>query len=78
MDTILAVVAGNLYRMLACKPPRYETATPDKIWRHLLDASGTLYVGEHTVTRALDLRSRPDRRRLPRPGDPRPLAERPE
>jgi hypothetical protein len=79
LDTTLTVVAGNLYRMLARKLPRYETATPDKIWRHFLDATGTLHVGEHT-----DLRSQPaqpppraDRRRLPRPGDPRPLVERP-
>jgi hypothetical protein len=58
LDTTLTVVAGNLYRMLARKLPRYETATPDKIWRHFLDATGTLHVGEHTVTCALNLRSR--------------------
>ncbi|WP_432932585.1 hypothetical protein [Streptomyces sp. CA-106131] len=33
LDTTLTVVAGNLHRMLARKLPRYETATPDKIWR---------------------------------------------
>jgi transposase len=57
LDTTLTVVAGNLYRMLARKLPRYETATPDKIWRHFLDATGTLHVSEHTVTCALNLRS---------------------
>lgn len=57
MDTTLTVVAGNLYRMLARKLPRYETAAPDMIWRHFLDATGTLQVGEHTVTCALNLRS---------------------
>ena len=57
LDTTLTVVAGNLYRMLARQLPRYETATPDKIWRHFLDATGTLHVSEHTVTCALNLRS---------------------
>ncbi|WP_406431315.1 hypothetical protein [Streptomyces sp. NBC_01589] len=57
LDTTLTVVAGNLYRMLARKLPRYETATPDKIWRHFLDATGTQHVGERTVTCALNMRS---------------------
>jgi transposase len=57
LDTTLTVIAGNLYRMLARRLPRYETATPDKIWRHFLDATGTLHIGEHTVTCALNLRS---------------------
>ncbi|MEU6370930.1 hypothetical protein ABZ876_35785 [Streptomyces sp. NPDC046931] len=50
LDTTLTVVAGILYRMLARKLPRYETATPDNIWRHFLDATGILHVGAHTVT----------------------------
>jgi hypothetical protein len=41
LDTTLTVIAGNLYRLLARKLPRYENATPDKIWRHFLDATGT-------------------------------------
>ncbi|MET8957061.1 hypothetical protein [Streptomyces sp. NPDC004533] len=57
LDTTLTVVAGTFYRMLARKLPRYETAAPDKIRRHFLDATGTLHVGEHTVTCALSLRS---------------------
>jgi hypothetical protein len=31
LDTTLTVIAGNLYRLLARKLPRYENATPDKI-----------------------------------------------
>ncbi|MGV9249279.1 hypothetical protein [Streptomyces sp. NPDC003710] len=50
LDTTLSVVAGNLYRMLARELPGCETATPDNIWRHFLDATGILHVGEHTVT----------------------------
>ena len=57
LDTTLTVVAGNLYRMLARKLPRYETATPDKIWRHFLDATGTLHITPTGVTCALNLRS---------------------
>src|SRR5260370_41164510 len=39
------------------KLPRYETATPDTIWRHFLDATGTLHITEDAVTCALNLRS---------------------
>jgi transposase len=57
LDTTLTVVAGNLYRLLARKLDRYEQATPDKIWRHFLDATGTLHITGDTVTCALNLRS---------------------
>ena len=45
LDTTLTVVAGNLYRLLALKLDRYETATPDKIWRDFLEATGTMHIG---------------------------------
>ncbi|MFJ5534040.1 hypothetical protein [Streptomyces sp. NPDC093261] len=51
-----ADLSGNLYRMVARKLPCYETATPDKIWRHFLDATGTQHAGERIVTCALNLR----------------------
>jgi hypothetical protein len=57
LDTTLTVIAGNLYRLLARRLPRYDTATPDKIWRHFLDATGTLHITADTVTCALNLRS---------------------
>jgi transposase len=57
LDTTLTVVAGNLYRLLARKLPRYHTATPDKIWRHFLDVGGTLQVTDTTVTCNLNPRS---------------------
>jgi hypothetical protein len=57
LDTTLTVVAGNLYRLLALKLPRYENATPDRIWRHFLDATGTLHIDDTGVTCALNLRS---------------------
>lgn len=57
LDTTLTVLAGNLYRLLARRLPRYDLATPDKIWRHFLDATGTLHITTHGVTCALNLRS---------------------
>ena len=57
LDTTLTVVAGNLYRLLARQLPCYEHATPDRIWRHFLDATGTLHITDTGVTRNLNLRS---------------------
>jgi transposase len=57
LDTTLTVVAGNLYRMLARKLSRYETATPERIWRHFLDTPGTLHVTNDAVTVDLNLRT---------------------
>ena len=57
LDTTLTVIAGNLYRLFALKLPRYQTATPDRIWRHFLDATGTLHINQSGVTCALNLRS---------------------
>ncbi|HEY5985975.1 MAG TPA: hypothetical protein VIV12_06250 [Streptosporangiaceae bacterium] len=57
LDTTLTVIAGNLYRLLARNLPRYETATPDRIWRDFLDATGTLHIDDTAVTCALNLRS---------------------
>jgi len=57
LDTTLTVTAGNLYRLLALNLPRYENATPDRIWRHFLDATGTLHITPGGVTCALNLRS---------------------
>jgi hypothetical protein len=57
LDTTLTVIAGNLYRLFARDLPRYHTATPDTIWRHFLDNTGTLHVTADSVTCALNLRS---------------------
>ena len=57
LDTTLTIIAGNLYRMLARQLSRYENATPDRIWRHFLDATGTLHITADAVTCALNLRS---------------------
>jgi hypothetical protein len=57
LDTTLTVVAGALYRVLARDLPRYENATPDRIWRHFLDATGTLHVTDAGVTCSLNLRT---------------------
>ena len=57
LDTTLTVIAGNLYRLLALKLPRYEKATPETLWRDFLDATGTLHIDDTNVTCALNLRS---------------------
>lgn len=56
LDTTLTVIAGNLYRLLARRLPRYQHATPDRLWRHFLDATGTLHTTDQTLT--IDLRLR--------------------
>ncbi len=57
LDTTLTVVAGNLYRLFARNLPRYSRATPDTIWRHFLDDTGTLHITPDGVTVDLTLRS---------------------
>ena len=57
LDTTLTVIAGNLYRLLARQLPRYEHATPDRIWRHFLNATGTLHITNDTITADLRLRT---------------------
>ena len=57
LDTTLTVLAGNCYRLLARKLPRYELATPDRLWRHFLDNTGTLTVAEDHVRVNLALRT---------------------
>jgi hypothetical protein len=57
LDTTLTVIAGNLYRMLARTLSRYETATPERIWRHFLDTPGTLDVTNDAITVDLNLRT---------------------
>jgi hypothetical protein len=57
LDTTLTVIAGNLYRLLARRLPRYERATPDRLWRHFLNATGTLHTTDDTITVDLRLRT---------------------
>ncbi len=57
LDTTLTVLAGNAYRLLARKLPRYELATPDRLWRHFLDNTGTVTVADDHVRVDLALRT---------------------
>ena len=57
LDTTLTVIAGNLYRLLARQLPRYERATPDRLWRHFLDATGTIHTSEDALTVDLNVRT---------------------
>jgi hypothetical protein len=57
VDTTLTVLAANCYRLLARKLPRYELATPDRLWRHFLDTTGTVTVAADHVRVDLALRT---------------------
>jgi hypothetical protein len=57
LDATLTVIAGNLYRLLARQLPRYQHATPDRLWRHFLDATGTLHTTNDTLTIDLNIRT---------------------
>lgn len=57
VDTTLTVLAGNCYRLLARKLPRYELATPDRIWRHFLDNTGTVTIADDHVRVDLAVRT---------------------
>jgi transposase len=57
LDTTLTVLAGNAYRLLARKLPRYEQATPDRLWRHFLDNTGKITVADDHVRVDLAVRT---------------------
>ena len=57
LDTTLTVLAGNCYRLLTRKLPRYQLATPDWLWRHFLDNTETVTVAEDHVRVDLALRT---------------------
>jgi hypothetical protein len=57
LDTTLTVIAGNLYRLLARRLPRYERATPDRLWRHFLDATGTIHATDDALTVDINVRT---------------------
>ena len=57
LDATLTVIAGNLYRLLARRLARYERATPDKLWRHFLDATGTVHTTPDALTVDLNVRT---------------------
>jgi len=57
LDTTLTVIAGNLYRLLARQLPRYQNATPDRLWRHFLDSTGTLHLTDDALVLELRVRT---------------------
>jgi len=57
LDATLTVIAGSLYRLLARRLARYERATPDRIWRHFLDATGTVHATDDALTVDLNVRT---------------------
>jgi hypothetical protein len=57
LDTTLTVLAGNLYRLFARDLPRYEHATPDRLWRHFIDSTGHLHITDQSITIDLNVRT---------------------
>ncbi len=51
------MIAGNLYRLFARKPAALRKRHPRHIWRHFLDATGTLHITGTPSPCALNLRS---------------------
>jgi hypothetical protein len=57
LDTTLTVVAGNIYRLFARDLPRYEAATPDRLYRHFIHAPGRVTVSSDEVVVALGVKT---------------------
>ncbi len=57
VDTTLTVIAGSLYRLLARSLKRYEHTTPERIYDHFIDTTGTLHVNHDHVTVELTRRT---------------------
>jgi len=57
LDTTLTVIAGNLYRLLARSLKRYEHMTPERIYDHFVDTTGTLHITDDHVTVELTRRT---------------------
>ncbi|MGH9071982.1 MAG: hypothetical protein ACRDX8_12665 [Acidimicrobiales bacterium] len=57
LDTTLTVIAGSLFRLLGRSLKRYETMSPERLYDHFVDTTGTLYVSTDHVTVELKRRT---------------------
>ena len=57
VDTTLTVIAGSLYRLLARSLKRYEHMTPERLYDHFVDTTGTLHISDHHITVELTRRT---------------------
>jgi len=57
LDTMLTVIAGNVYRLLARSLKRYEHATPETIHEQFIDTTGTIDVHDDGATVTLARRT---------------------
>jgi hypothetical protein len=57
VDTTLTVIAGSLYRLLARSLKRYEHTTPERLYHHFVDTTGTLHINPDHVTVELTRRT---------------------
>ena len=57
LDTTLTAWAAATYEALRRKLPGYQSATPDTIWRRLINASRQITIGPDHVTCRLNSRT---------------------
>ena len=57
LDTTLTVIAGSLFRLVGRSLKRYEHMTPERLYDHFIDTTGTLHVGDDHVTVELKRRT---------------------
>ena len=57
LDTTLTVIAGSLFRLFGRSLKRYEHMTPERLYDHFVDTTGTLHVDTDHVTVELKRRT---------------------
>jgi len=57
VDTTLTVIAGSLYRLLGRSLKRCENMTPERLYDHYIDTTGTVHISDDHVTVELTRRT---------------------
>ena len=57
LDATLTVIAGSIFRLFGRSLKRYEHTTPERLYDHFVDTTGTLNVGADHVTVELKRRT---------------------
>jgi hypothetical protein len=57
VDTTLTVFAGSLYQLLGRSLKRYEHMTPERLYDHFVDTTGTIHINIDHVTVELTRRT---------------------
>jgi len=57
LDTTLTVIAGSLFRLFGRSLKRYEHMTPERLYDHFIDTTGTIHVDADHITVELKRRT---------------------